>query len=47
MKHLEDELGALGWELDEEQMRKLNEASEPEMSYPWNFVEFAQGGRDH
>lgn len=47
MKHLEDELGALGWVLDEDQMRKLDEASEPELPYPWNFVEFAQGGRDH
>lgn len=46
MEHLEDELGALEWTLSEEHMQKLLDASEPEVPYPWNFVEFAQGGRE-
>ncbi|MFW5785690.1 MAG: aldo/keto reductase [bacterium] len=46
MEHLEDELGALEWTLPEEHMRKLLDASEPELPYPWNFVESAQGGRE-
>ncbi|NBC30555.1 MAG: aldo/keto reductase [Spirochaetes bacterium] len=47
MKHLDDELGALEWSLGDEHMEKLTTASDPELPYPWNFVEFAQGGRAH
>ena len=45
MDHLEQALGATGWKLTEEQMDKLNRASEPEMVYPWDFVTWAQAGR--
>ena len=45
MDHLEQALGATGWELTEMQMAKLNEASEPELVYPWDFVTWAQAGR--
>ena len=45
MDHLEQALGATGWELTGEQMEKLNAASEPEMVYPWDFVTWAQAGR--
>lgn len=45
MEQLEDNLGAVGWVLDEEQMARLNEASEPEMPYPYDFIANAQGNR--
>lgn len=45
MDHLEQALGATGWELSDGQMAKLDEASEPEMEYPWDFVSWAQAGR--
>jgi aryl-alcohol dehydrogenase-like predicted oxidoreductase len=35
MKHLEDNLGATGWSLTEEQVAKLNEVSEPDAPYPY------------
>ena len=43
--HLEQALGATGWALSDEHMQKLNEASEPEQVYPWDFVFWAQAGR--
>lgn len=45
MDHLEQALGATGWELTDGQMEKLNAASEPELEYPWDFVRWAQAGR--
>jgi aryl-alcohol dehydrogenase-like predicted oxidoreductase len=43
--HLEQALGATGWELSTEQMQRLDAASEPELVYPWDFVFWAQEGR--
>jgi aryl-alcohol dehydrogenase-like predicted oxidoreductase len=45
MDHLEQSLGATGWSLSEEQLRRLTEVSEPELVYPWDFVFWAQAGR--
>ena len=39
---LEDNLGAAGWALDEEQVQKLSEASAPEDTYPYRFIRNAQ-----
>ena len=38
IEHLEDNLGAVGWALDDEQMARLNEVSEPPLPYPYNFI---------
>jgi aryl-alcohol dehydrogenase-like predicted oxidoreductase len=35
MKHLEDNLGATGWSLTEDQLAKLDEVSEPDAPYPY------------
>lgn len=37
LAHLEDNLGATGWALSEEQMSRLNEVSELPLPYPYNF----------
>lgn len=37
MAHLEDNLGATGWTLSEEQTSRLNEASDVPLPYPYNF----------
>jgi aryl-alcohol dehydrogenase-like predicted oxidoreductase len=38
LAHLEDNLGAIGWSLSEEQMARLNEVSELELPYPYDFI---------
>jgi aryl-alcohol dehydrogenase-like predicted oxidoreductase len=38
MEQLEDNLGAVGWALDEEQVRRLSEASAIEDVYPYRFI---------
>jgi aryl-alcohol dehydrogenase-like predicted oxidoreductase len=38
MEHLEDNLGAAGWSLDDEHMTRLNEVSEPQLPYPYAFI---------
>jgi aryl-alcohol dehydrogenase-like predicted oxidoreductase len=38
MEQLEANLGTVGWALNQEQMDKLNQASEPLRSYPYDFV---------
>jgi aryl-alcohol dehydrogenase-like predicted oxidoreductase len=38
MEQLEANLGAVGWALNQEQMDKLNQASEPLRLYPYDFV---------
>jgi aryl-alcohol dehydrogenase-like predicted oxidoreductase len=38
LEHLEDNLGAVGWSLDDELMARLNEASEPQLPYPYSFI---------
>ena len=38
MKHLEDNLGAVDQPLSGEHMARLNEASEPQLPYPYNFI---------
>jgi aryl-alcohol dehydrogenase-like predicted oxidoreductase len=35
MDHLEDNLGATGWSLTDDQLAKLNEVSEPDAPYPY------------
>ena len=41
-EQLEDNLGASGWELDEEQVNRLSEAGAPEDTYPYRFIRNAQ-----
>lgn len=41
-EQLEDNLGATGWELDEEQVRRLSEASAIEDVYPYRMIEGGQ-----
>jgi aryl-alcohol dehydrogenase-like predicted oxidoreductase len=38
MKHLEDNLGAIDRPLSGEHMARLNEVSEPQLPYPYNFI---------
>jgi aryl-alcohol dehydrogenase-like predicted oxidoreductase len=45
LEQLEDNLGAATWTLSTEQMERLNEASAPELPYPYDFVQNAQEGR--
>lgn len=42
MEQLEDNLGATGWELTEEQIRTLSEAGVLEETYPYRFIKNAQ-----
>jgi len=42
MEQLEDNLGAAGWKLDDDQVRRLSEASAPEDTYPHRFIRNAQ-----
>ncbi len=42
MEQLEDNLGAAGWELDQDQINKLSGASALENVYPYRFIERAQ-----
>jgi len=37
LKQLDDNLGAVGWNLTDDQMAKLKGASEPALPYPYNF----------
>ena len=43
MRHLEDNLGATGWALDEAQMARLDAASAHPLPYPYDFI--ANGAR--
>jgi aryl-alcohol dehydrogenase-like predicted oxidoreductase len=45
MQQLEDNMGSAGWTLSEEQMAKLNVASEPELVYPYEHIIRAQSRR--
>ena len=42
LEQLDDNLGASGWELDEEQVDELSEASALEDVYPYRFIRNAQ-----
>ncbi|MFN8373608.1 MAG: aldo/keto reductase [Anaerolineae bacterium] len=42
MEQLEDNLAAVGWTLDDSLMQKLNTASEPELVYPYDFINNAR-----
>ncbi|CAN5265364.1 aldo/keto reductase [soil metagenome] len=42
IEQLEDNLGAAGWELEDDQVNKLSEASALENVYPYRFIERAQ-----
>ena len=38
MKHFEDNLGAAGWALSEDQMNRLNQVSEKVRPYPYDMA---------
>lgn len=42
MEQLEDNLGAVGWALDREQVRRLSEAAPPEPTYPARLIQGIQ-----
>jgi aryl-alcohol dehydrogenase-like predicted oxidoreductase len=42
MEQLQDNLGATGWALDEKQVRRLDEVSEPPELYPYQFIAKSQ-----
>ncbi len=42
IEQLEDNLGASGWELDEQQVDELSEAGALEDVYPYRFIRNAQ-----
>ena len=44
-EHLADNIGATDWALSAEHMDKLNEVSELELPYPYDFIARAGGGR--
>jgi aryl-alcohol dehydrogenase-like predicted oxidoreductase len=47
MEQLEDNLGATGWTLDEKQLQRLDEASEPPTIYPYGMIARSQSrGRE-
>ncbi|MFC1975794.1 aldo/keto reductase [Chloroflexota bacterium] len=46
LAHLEDNLGATGWALSEDQLARLTEVSEMTLPYPYNFIENARGQRE-
>jgi aryl-alcohol dehydrogenase-like predicted oxidoreductase len=41
MEQLETNLAAAGWELDSDQLKQLDEASQPTLPYPYDFIEAA------
>ena len=45
MDHLNSNLGAVGWSLDDAHMQQLDEASAPDLPYPYDFIGGAQSGR--
>lgn len=45
MTHLETNLGAVGWVLDDSLMSRLSAVSEPDLPYPYDFVTRFQTGR--
>ena len=45
IEQLEDNLGAVGWELSQEQMERLNQVSAVQLPYPYDFLEGAQRRR--
>jgi aryl-alcohol dehydrogenase-like predicted oxidoreductase len=48
MEQLEDNLGAAGWTLDDKQLQRLNEASEPPTIYPYGMIARSQSrGREN
>ncbi len=42
LEQLEDNLGAVGWQLSSEQVKQLTEAGTPEELYPYRFIRNAQ-----
>jgi len=45
MSHLDAAIGATGWALGEASMKRLDDASELELPYPWDFIHGGQTGR--
>jgi aryl-alcohol dehydrogenase-like predicted oxidoreductase len=45
LEHLEDNLAAAGWSLNDEQLAKLTEASDVRLPYPYSFINRAGSGR--
>ncbi len=44
-RHLDDNIGAVGWSLTDEQMRHLTEISKPALIYPYDFIQRNMGSR--
>jgi aryl-alcohol dehydrogenase-like predicted oxidoreductase len=42
LEQLENNLGAAGWSLSPAQLARLDQASEPTLPYPYNFIQKAQ-----
>jgi aryl-alcohol dehydrogenase-like predicted oxidoreductase len=38
LAHFEDNLGAAGWKLSEEQVQRLTKASDTDLPYPYDFI---------
>jgi diketogulonate reductase-like aldo/keto reductase len=45
LEQLETNLAAAGWELDSDHLKQLDEASQPPLPYPYDFIEAAAGER--
>ncbi|PNR92522.1 aldo/keto reductase [Petrotoga sp. 9PWA.NaAc.5.4] len=41
LKQIEDNMGAVGWELTQDELNELNSISEPEERYPYRFIKSA------
>jgi len=47
VEQLDANLGSLGWSLTPDQMKKLDEVSQPILPYPYNFIGFLDKSRNH
>lgn len=47
MSHLEDNLGAVGWHMSEDQMARLNRISNPDLPYPYEMMVRVEEERRH
>ena len=45
LAHLEDNLGASGWQMDAAQLERLNKVSEQPGPYPYDFIKMVRGDR--
>jgi aryl-alcohol dehydrogenase-like predicted oxidoreductase len=47
LAHLEDNLGAAGWDLSTVHMDRLNQASAPALPYPYDLLARQEASRGH